>query len=79
MDGDSVWVRRRLYKGNIDLPKTRRSERQVALSGSTVALLYQWLELVGNISREAWLFPSETLKSPIRRDNIWQRCMLSKL
>jgi len=79
VDGDSVWVRRRLHKGNIDLPKTRRSERQVALSESTVTLLHQWLELVGDVSSEAWLFPSETLKSPVRRDNVWRRCMLSKL
>ena len=24
IDGNSIWVKRRLYKGNIDLPKTRR-------------------------------------------------------
>jgi integrase len=79
VDGNSVWVRRRLYKGNIDVPKTRRSERQVALSDSTTALLHEWLGLIGDISPETWLFPSETFKSPIRRDNIWRRCMLAKL
>jgi integrase len=79
VDGDSVWVRRRLYKGNIDLPKTRRSVRQVALSEATVEMLRQWFEYVPELKPEAWLFPSETLKSPIRRDNIWRRYMLAKL
>ena len=41
VDGNLVWVRRRLHKGNIDLPKTRRSVRQIALSDATVELLGQ--------------------------------------
>jgi len=32
LDGDSLWVRRRLYKGDLDVPKTRRSSRQAALT-----------------------------------------------
>jgi integrase len=32
VEEDCVWVRRRLYKGDLDVPKTERSERQVALS-----------------------------------------------
>jgi integrase len=28
---------------------------------------------------EAWLFPAVTLDTPIRRDNIWRRCMLPRL
>ncbi|MCC6362205.1 MAG: site-specific integrase [Bryobacterales bacterium] len=79
VDGNSVWVRRRLYKGNIDLPKSRRSERQVALTESTTALLHEWLGLIGQTNPEAWLFPSETLKSPVRRDNIWHRDLLAPL
>ena len=30
LDDDSVWVRRRVYKGDIDEPKTKRSTRRVA-------------------------------------------------
>ncbi len=32
LDDDSVWVRRRVYKGDIDEPKTKRSTRRVALT-----------------------------------------------
>jgi integrase len=79
VDGNSVWVRRRLYKGNIDLPKTRRSARQVALSAATVELLGQWSEKVRETRPEAWLFPAVTLNSPVRRDNVWRRNMLPKM
>jgi len=79
VDGNSVWVRRRLYKGNIDLPKTRRSARQVALSAATVELLGYWSEQAPETRPEAWLFPAVTLNSPVRRDNVWRRNMLPKL
>ncbi len=79
IDGSSVWVKRRLYKGNIDLPKTRRSFRRVALSETSVELLQNWLEQVPETRPDAWLFPSVTLDSPVRRDNIWRRSMLPKL
>jgi len=32
LDDDSIWVRRRVYKGDIDEPKTKRSTRRVALT-----------------------------------------------
>jgi len=79
IDGNSVWVRRRLYKGNIDVPKTRRSMRQVALSAATVELLGHWVEQVPETRPDAWLFPAVTLNSPVRRDNVWRRNMLPQL
>ncbi len=79
VDGESLWVRRRLYKGNIDVPKTRRSARQVALSAATVELLRHWLNQVPGTRPDAWMFPSASLESPIRRDNIWKRCLQPRL
>jgi integrase len=79
IDDQSVWVRRRVYKGNLDVPKTRRSLRRVALSAATVELLADWVDQAPDQRPEAWLFPAVTLDAPIRRDNIWRRCMLSKL
>ena len=35
---DGIFVRRRVYKGDLDLPKTKRSIRQVALSTGTVSV-----------------------------------------
>lgn len=67
LDGDSLWVRRRLYKGNLDEPKTRRSARQVALTTGTNLLLDFWVDRLTTGSNSEWLFPSENGK-PIRRE-----------
>ncbi|MEI9814246.1 MAG: site-specific integrase [Acidobacteriota bacterium] len=78
LDDDSVWVRRRVYKGDIDEPKTKRSTRRVALTVGTLAMLDQWkLRLLGSPA-ETWLFGSEK-GTPMRRDNIWRKCMHPKL
>jgi integrase len=78
LDDDSVWVRRRVYKGDIDEPKSRRSTRRVALTLRTLGLLDQWkLPLLGS-PPETWLFGSEK-GTPMRRDNIWRQRMLPNL
>jgi integrase len=78
LDDDSVWVRRRVYKGDIDEPKTKRSTRRVALTVGTLALLDQWkLRLLGSLP-ETWIFGSEK-GTPMRRDNIWRKSMYPKL
>jgi integrase len=71
---DCVWVRRRLYKGDLDDPKTQRSARQVALSAGTAVLLQMWIEKAVITDQNAWLFPSENGR-PLRRDNVWLRYM----
>jgi integrase len=78
LDDDSVWVRRRVYKGDIDEPKTKRSTRRVALTVGTLAMLDQWkLRLLGSPA-ETWIFGSEK-GTPMRRDNIWRKSMYPKL
>ena len=77
LDDDSVWVRRRVYKGDIDEPKTKRSTRRVALTVGTLALLDQWkLRLLGS-PPETWIFGSEK-GTPMRRDNIWRKSHVSE-
>ncbi len=78
LDGDSLWVRRRLYKGELDDPKNERSARQVALTTGTKMLLEFWVQTLKTGSESDWLFPSEN-GTPIRRENIWPRHMLPKL
>jgi len=78
VEPDCVWVRRRLYRGNIDTPKTKRSYRQVALTAETETILSAWRELQPE-EPEAWIFPSENPATPIRRDNIWRRSMEPRL
>ena len=78
LEGDSIRVRRRLYRGNIDSPKNERSSRQVALTEGTKALLAQWAASTNSGKTEPWLFPSEN-GQPIRRDNVWRRYIWPKL
>jgi integrase len=69
----ALWVRRRVYRGEIDDPKVLRSHREVALSAGTRNLLSNWLDSLANRDSEAWLFPSEVGSTPIGRDNLWRR------
>lgn len=78
VDGDSLWVRRRLYRADLDDPKNERSERQVSLTNGTKLVLSQWIEASFLEQREAWLFPSEN-GNPLRRDNAWNRYLLPRL
>ncbi|MFL6448044.1 MAG: tyrosine-type recombinase/integrase [Bryobacteraceae bacterium] len=78
LDGDSLWVKRRLYKGDLDEPKNERSTRQVALTLGTKALLEVWVQTLTEGSGSDWLFPSES-GTPILKENLWPRCILPKL
>jgi integrase len=69
----SVFVRRRVYRGDIDSPKTTRSKREVGLTEGTELLLREWQGLLPNREGTAWLFPSENGTTPLGRDNIWRR------
>jgi integrase len=78
----SLLIDQRVYKGNLDSPKGRkgkRTNRIVALSPGTEADLSEWCSQFGERSPDAFLFPSENLRTPVRRDNLWNRCMRPKL
>ena len=77
-DCTKVSVEQRLYRGDIDSPKTGNSTRTVAIPPKTAALLKGWMELVGG-SPKAWVFASENPKKPMWRDNVWYRHMLPRL
>ena len=77
-DCTSVVVAQRLYRGDIDTPKTNSSKRKVAIPPKTGALLKEWMELVKE-EPEAWVFESENPKKPVWRDNLWYRHMKPKL
>jgi integrase len=79
IDDDSVWVRRRLHRGDVDSPKTRHSSRQVALTEATSTMLTSWVQATQGENPEAWLFPSENAATPVRRDNAWRRSIEPKL
>jgi len=74
----SMRVRRRVYRGDVDSPKTGRT-REAALSPITRSLLSEWTTLLADQRPEAWLFQSEKVTSPLMRDNVQRRFIQPKL
>lgn len=71
-----VLVDQRVYDGKLDTPKGRKGKntsRLVALSPGTTEDMKAWTSFLSNRSPEAFLFPSETGKTPLRADNLWKR------
>src|SRR5580658_2394046 len=77
-DCREITIDQRLYRGDIDTPKTRSSNRSVAVPPQTSFLLREWMERI-DADPQAWVFPSESLKTPLWRDNAWYRHMRPKL
>jgi len=77
-DCRSIVIRQRLYRGDIDTPKTTSSRRTVAVPSKTADLLKEWMSLVDG-RKEAWVFASENPETPMWRDNVWYRNMKPKL
>ena len=75
----SVKVQERIYRGKSDTPKTRQSVRDAALSGDLMADMRSWVADLPNQSEMAWIFPSENLRTPLAKDNIWRRSIKPKL
>jgi integrase len=73
-DCRQVIIAQRLYRGDIDTPKTTSSKRTVAIASNTSDLLAEWTRLVGE-EPEAWVFASENPEKPLWRDNVWHRYM----
>jgi hypothetical protein len=68
-DGTKVEVEQRVYRGEIDDPKTRPSLREVAVPPRTAALLREWLETADETSPDAFVFAGESGK-PVWRDTL---------
>jgi len=66
-------VRKRVYRGDVDTPKTRNSRRKVALPEGVKADIAEWRSISPSVDPDAWVFPSETMKTPLTRDNVWRR------
>jgi integrase len=68
---DHVQVVHRLYRGQLDRPKSERSKRTVALSVSTQNLMREW-RCQHRADPEAWVFPSANSTTPLGRDSAWR-------
>lgn len=74
-----VEVVQRLYRGQLNSPKTTRSVRMVALSNGLELLFDQWRTTSVDLTAHSWVFPSETGKTPLAKDNCWRRHIGPKL
>jgi integrase len=72
-------IRQRVYRGDIDSPKSPKSLRKAALGESLLAEVAQWRALCLDTAPGAWVFPSENGETPLRKDNIWRRHIGPKL
>jgi integrase len=71
-------VRQRVYHGVIDSPKSPKSMRRAALSDSVVADIALWRAMCPT-APDGWVFPSETIKTPLRPGNCRRRHIGPKL
>ncbi len=71
--GTHADIRQRVYRGRIDTPKTRRSNRNAALPAGLLADIKDWRDMSGSSGAEDWVFPSRAGKTPLSRDNLSRR------
>jgi len=74
-----VDIRQRVYRGETDSPKTSNSIRKAALSAGLLTEIDFWQSISLDPSENAWVFPSESGKTPLGRDNVWRRRIGPKL
>jgi integrase len=79
LSGLHVDIRQRVYRGHIDTPKSSHSIRKAALSKGLLEEIQAWKLISRDVSADAWVFPSETEKTPVSKDNVWRRHIGSKL
>lgn len=66
-------IQQRVYRGDIDSPKSTYSVRWAALSDGLLTAVREWRAIAIDPSPTAWVFPSEKLTTPVRKDNCWRR------
>lgn len=76
---DHIEIRQRVYRGKVDSPKTVHSVREVALSEGLRDMVDKWKSVSLRTDVDAWVFASETLKTPLARENCWRRHIAPKL
>jgi integrase len=79
MEAGYADIRQRIYRGDLDSPKSVRSVRFAALSDGLLASINEWRAASPDTSVDAWVFPSEKLTTPLAKDNCWRRGFLPKL
>jgi integrase len=77
VDGNSLEVKRRVYEGVLDSPKSGRGFRTVGLGPSVAKDMGEYRKATA-AKAESFVFPSER-GTPLRQSNIWRRSVQPKL
>ncbi len=72
-------IRQRVYRGDIDSPKTVHSIRKAALSEGLLKDIEEWRKISFSSADDAWVFPSEKLTTPLSKDNCFRRQIFPRL
>ena len=78
IEGEWLRVRERVYEGRMDTPKNGK-ERDSAISDGSIGDLQTWRGIARVAGADDFVFPSESLRRPIDRANLWRRSMEPKL
>ncbi len=72
-------IQERIYRGDLDTPKTEKSVREVPLSSGVMKDLKEWLSVSPDTGPGGWLFTSEKLTTPLSKDNAMERYIRPRL
>ena len=72
-------IRRGVYRGHIDTPKTHRSVGRAALAEGLRGTIELGRTACVDPPPTAWVFPSETIATPVAKDNVWRRYFKPRL
>jgi integrase len=73
LEAEYADVRQRVYRADIDCPKSNQSVRWAALSDGLMQAIREWKDLSFTGDPKAWVFPSEKGTTPVLKDNCWRR------
>lgn len=79
LESEYADIRQRIYRGDVDSPKSTLSVRWAALSDGLLTAIQEWRAMSIDPSPAAWVFPSEKLITPVRKDNCWRRHFVPQL
>jgi len=79
LDFEYADIQQRVYRGDLDSPKSVHSVRWAALSDGLLAVVAKWRQFSVDTEPEAWVFPSEKVTTPLIKDNCWRRHFVPKL
>ena len=60
-------IQQRVYRGDVDSPKSVRSVRLAALSDGLLVSINEWRAMSLDTCAGAWVFPSEKLTTPLSK------------